>query len=224
MPAIVADDKTLLASLKPVPAKANTFAGSETVFRFPGKEVAGSVTLMPFYQASTQRYITYWDRFSPEEWKTKQLEFQKQLAAQQALDARTVDSVEAGEEQNERDHNNRGEQTDTREFNDRVWRLANTNGWFSWDMKVLPDQSQELRVEMGGARAGSSLELLVDGARLAAQNPESSGAGGPVTNLYLLPSDILKGKEKITVKFQAPENARGRGVASVRVLKPATNP
>jgi DUF1680 family protein len=224
-PAIIADDATLLASLRPVAGKANTFNSSDDVFREPGKETGANVTLMPFYQASSQRYLTYWDRFSADEWKTKQREFQKVLAAQQALDARTVDSVEAGEEQNERDHNNRGEQSDTREFGDRVWRLANTNGWFSWDLKVLPEQSQQLRVEMGGARSGGSMQLFVDGAALSPEGSDNPGGErGPVTNIYVLPADTVKGKEKITVKFQAPDNARGRGVASVRVLKAASNP
>ena len=175
---------------------------------------------MPFYQASSQYYVTYWDRFTPDEWKTKQHEFQKVVAAQQALDARTVDSVEAGEEQNERDHNNRGEQTETREFGDRVWRIANTNGWFSWDLKISPEQPQQLRVEVGGARGGGSMQLFVDGAPVS---PEGSENSGIVTNVYVLPADRVKGKEKVTVKFQAPDNARGRGVASVRVLKPASN-
>jgi uncharacterized protein len=224
-PAVIADDATLLASLRPVAGKANTFSGSDAVFRDPGKDAGVTVTLMPFYQASSQRYITYWDRFTPDEWKTKQQEFQKVIAAQQALDARTVDSVEAGEEQNERDHNNRGEQFDTREFGDRVWRVANTNGWFSWDLKVLPEQPQQLRVEMGGARSGGSMQLFVDGAALSPEGSENSSVErGPVTNIYVLPADTVKGKEKITVKFQAPDNARGRGVASVRVLKAASNP
>ena len=221
-PAVVADKTTLLASLKPVPGKANTFTSSDNVFRVPGKDTGIAVTLAPFYEAYDERYVTYWDGFTADEWKVKKQEYQKALAAQQAIDARTVDLVEAGEEQNERDHNGQGEQTDTREFNDRVWRLANTNGWFSWDLKVLPDQPQQLQVELGGTRGGSNLQLFVDGTPLVTEN--ISAERGPATNLYALPANTLKGKEKITVKFQAPANARGRGVASVRVLKPGSNP
>jgi hypothetical protein len=205
-----------------LPGKANTFTGSDRAFRVPGKDSGVGVTLAPFYEAYNEHYVTYWDRFTAEEWKVKQQEYQKALAAQQAIDARTVDLVEAGEEQNERDHNNQGEQTDTREFNDRVWRLANTNGWFSWDLKVLPDQPQQLQVELGGTRGGSNLQLFVDGTPLVTES--TAVERGPATNLYVLPSESLKGKEKITVKFQAPANARGRGVASVRVLKPGSNP
>jgi len=37
------------------------------------------------------------------------------------------------------------------------------------------------------------------------------------------PVKLLKGKEKVTVEFQAHGDARGGSVASVRVLNPAEN-
>ena len=219
-PAIVADEPTLLASLKPVSGKVNTFTGPPSIFRTPGEQDGQAVTLGPFYKAYDERYVTYWDRYTPEQWALKQEEFKKQLAEQQAIEARTVDLVQAGEEQNERDHNFRGERTDVREFNDRYWRLTETNGWFAWDLKVVPDRAQELKVEMAGNRGGNSLVLLVDDQKI----PEASSTGGdrgPRTNSYALSPDLLRGKDKVTVKFQAPENRRGGSVASVRVLKAA---
>ena len=150
----------------------------------------------------------------------KQQEFKKELAAQRELEARTVDYVQAGEEQNERDHNMRGEQTDTREFNDRTWRVANTNGWFSWDLKVVPDRALEMRVEFSGSRNGNGLVLSVDDAKLSAEPSESpTSERGPRTSVYALSADLLKNKDKVTVKFHAPSDARLGSVASVRILK-----
>jgi hypothetical protein len=222
--AIVADDSTLLADLRPVAGRANTFTGSAKVFRLPGEDGGQAVTLEPFYQAYHEHYVAYWDRFTPEQWAGKQEEFKQQLAAQRAVEARTVDFIQAGEEQSERDHHFQGERTDTREFNDRIWRFANTNGWFAWDMKVIPDQPLELKVEAGGRRSGNELALSVDGTELQASTSANSGAApGPRIRLYQLPAELLKGKEKVTVKFQAPSDGRGGSVASVRVLKPAEN-
>jgi uncharacterized protein len=219
-PAIVADSPTLLASLKPVPGRVNTFTGPGTVFRVPGDEPGQPVTLAPFYQAADQHYVTYWDRFTPEQWDVKRHEYQQQLAAQRELEARTVDYVEAGEEQNERDHNFRGELTDTRELDDRLWRLANTNGWFAWDLKVVPNQAQVLRIEFGPSRTGNALLVLANDTPLTAEPSDSRSAErGPMTRLYVLPSDLLKAKDRVTVKFQARSDARGGRVASVRVLK-----
>jgi DUF1680 family protein len=220
-PAVVADNATLLASLQPIADKPNTFTGSAKVFRNPTGEEGQPVTLAPFYQAYDEHYVTYWDRFTPEQWTAKQEEYKKELAAKNALEARTVDFVQAGEEQNERDHNFQGDQTDTREFNDRTWRVTNTNGWFSWDFKVKPDRPQDLQVELGGYRRGNALVLSVDDTKLPAEPSESSPSQeGPRVTLYKLSAELLKNRQKITVKFQAPNDTRGSSVASARVVEP----
>lgn len=220
LPGIVADDAALLASLKPVSGKPNTFSGSPDVFRRPGAEAREGVTLAPFYKAYDEHYVTYWDRFTPEQWSARQEEYKKQLAAQRELEERTVDYVRAGEEQNERDHNFAGEQTDTREFNDRTWRVTNTNGWFSWDLKVEPGRAQQLQVELGGGRGGSAMTLSIGGTKLTPRVDDVPAQGrGPRTNTYSLPAELIEGKQKVTVKFQAPEDARGAAVADARVVR-----
>jgi uncharacterized protein len=222
-PAIVAERATLVASLRPVAGKPNSFQGPSSEFRIPGGGGANGVLLEPFYKLYDRHYLTYWDRFSPEQWQEKEAEYAKGLARQKEMDARTVDLVNAGEEQSERDHNMKGENTDTREFNDRSFRFASTNGWFAWELKVLPGRPQELSIVMGaGGRGGSALEILVDDTKLASEN---SGGGGPRpglnTRTFPLTAELLKDKEKITVKFKPPPGMRGSSVSSVRVLKAA---
>jgi uncharacterized protein len=219
-PAIVADDAVLLASLHPVSGKPNRFEASPGIFRVPGETEAQPLDLHPFYQAADEHYVTYWDRFSPEQWADKQEGFKKQLREQRELESRTVDLVQAGEEQNERDHNFRGESTDLREFDDRSWRMAQTNGWFAWDLKVLPDRAQLLRVEYGRSRNGNGLTLLIDDKPLADPSQVSGAESGSATNTYLLSPGLLAGKEKVAVKFQALPDRRGRSVSAVRILKP----
>jgi uncharacterized protein len=221
-PAVVADEPALLASLKPVSGKPNTFSAPANIF-LTADEGAMGVTLKPFYQASTESYEVYWDRFTPAEWDTKKADYKNQLVQQKELDARTVDSVNAGEEQNERDHNLKEENTDTRDFNDQQFRIVSTNGWFVWELKVLPGQPQELRVVFGrGGRGPSTLELFVDDAHLTTHHAGGAGEGrGLETKVYPLSADLLKGKEKVALKFQAPPDARGGAVVNARVLKTA---
>jgi hypothetical protein len=45
---------------------------------------------------------------------------------------------------------------------------------------------------------------------------------GSTAKTYPLNADQLKGKNKITVKFHAPADARGGSVYGVRILKVAT--
>jgi len=53
------------------------------------------VTLEPFYRLYNERYETYWDRFTPEQWQSRQEDYRKELARQKELEARTVDLVNA---------------------------------------------------------------------------------------------------------------------------------
>lgn len=224
-PAVVADDAQLLASLKPVAGKPNTFTGPPSVFMIPGDASNEGVTLAPFYQAYNERYETYWDRFTPAEWQVKQEEYKQQLARQRELEARTVDVVNAGDEQDERDHQMRGERTDTREYNDRNFRYAETNGWFGWELKVSGSQPQELSVSyaVGGPRGGV-MDVYVGDAKLATEHAaDLSAQSGGSTKTYLLSAEMVKGKEKVFVKFQPPPNMRGISVSSVRVVKSAAN-
>ncbi len=220
----------MVASLKPVAGKPNTFSASADVFPH-SRRADGGVTLQPFYKIyGTRRYEVYWDRFTPEQWQAKEAEYRAELAKQKEFEARTVDSVNIGEEQNERDHNMKGEKMDTRDFNDRIFRFADTNGWFSWELKVLPGQPQELDVYFGGggrggARGGNppAMEVYVDDVKIATER--MAGGGRPVNapKSYPLSADLLKGKNKITVKFQAPPDSRAGSVYGVRVLKAATD-
>jgi hypothetical protein len=98
---------------------------------------------------------------------------------------------------------------------------------------VLPGQAQELSVAYGpggrgGGRGGggSAFSIYVDDTRLATEELPGGvpqGAPGQATNakVYPLSAELLKGKNKITIKFQAAEGSRVGGVSEVRVLKSA---
>jgi hypothetical protein len=131
-------------------------------------------------------------------------------------DSRTVDSVIVGDERNERDHKLKGEQTETQPFNNRAVRVAGTNGWFSWELKVLPDIPQELDIEFGGNRQPrpDSVAILVDDNRLATLRL----AGGTRLEYYAL-TNLAKGRSTITVKFQAAPGSRVGGVAGLAVME-----
>ena len=220
-PVVVGEIPELLASLRPLPGKPNCFVGSAEHFRIPGEDSGREVILSPFYQAYDTHYVTYWDRLTPEQWAARQESFKQQMAEQRALDARTVDFVEAGDEQSEREHQFRGERTDVREFNDRSWRTTDTNGWFEMEMKVPSGQACQLRVETGRNRMGGGLRLFINGKEQGASAPQSDYEPDARTETYPLPPELLNGKERVTVRFQAPDNQRGRRVANVRVLNSA---
>ena len=138
-------------------------------------------------------------------------------ARAQSFGFATVDSVTAGEEKGEKDHNQAGDQTETQQLNGHAYRVANTNGWFSWELKMLPDAAQELDIEFGGERRrpADTVGILVNETKITTVRL----AGGPRAEYYPLTNAALKGNDTITVKFQAAAGSRIDGVANVSVVK-----
>ena len=218
-PEIVSEGENFLAELKPT-GEPNTFSASGAVFRLPGDEAVQTVTLMPLYKMyGAHNYEVYWDRYTPQQWQAKQTEYAAEFDRRKALEARTVDSVNPGEEQNERDHNLQGEKTNSGDFGDHKYRDASENGWFSWDVKVLPGKAQELVLTYWGEDRGRHFDVLVDGKKLATQRLTASHPGVYFEESYPLNAELTQGKDKVTVKIQGSADTWAGGVFGVRVLK-----
>ncbi|MCU0872471.1 MAG: glycoside hydrolase family 127 protein [Pirellulaceae bacterium] len=218
-PAIVAEPSRVLASLKPVADKPSTFIGPADVFRMAGEKDGRGVTLEPFYKMHGNRhYVVYWDAFTPAQWQVKEQEYQAELARLKELEARTIDFVNPGEEQNERDHGLQGARHSAGDFGGRKWRHA-PDGWFSWNLKILPGQPQELRVTYWGSDGGRAFDVLVDEEKIATQKLSNNRPDQFYDEVHPLPEKLTQGKERITVKFQAhPGNTAG-GVCGVRTMR-----
>ena len=220
-PALVAEDAQVLSSLTPVSGRASTFTSAAGVFRVPGRNEDREVTLEPFYQLHGGRnYTVYFDQLTPVQWRTAEQKYAAEQARQQELEARTVDVVHPGGEQSERDHQLQGEQTGSGPFGDRRFRHATEGGWFSYVLKVLPDQPQELLATYWGSDAGGRVfDVLVDGVRIHTQRLEGRHPDRFFDEVYAIPAEQLRGKASITVKFQAhPDNFAG-GVFGLRVMR-----
>jgi hypothetical protein len=217
-PAVVAERDQVAQALKPA-GKLNRFTAPADTFRAPG--ASALVTLEPFYAMHGGRpYQVYFDRFTPVQWKEKEADYSAELARQRALAARTVDYVVPDREQSERDHTMRGEQTAAGELGDRKWRHATSGGWFSWQLKALPDQAQELWVTYWGSDGGNRVfDILVDDLKIATQRLENNKPNQFYDEVYRLPAELLKGKQTITIKFQAHPGAFAGGVFGARVMK-----
>ena len=214
---IVADEKQLLASLQPVAGKPSTFTGPASIFRVPGDNKG--VTLEPLYKIHGDRhYVVYFDWFTPAQWQAKEAEYREEAAREKALAGRTIDVVNPGEEQNERDHGLKSQRSGHGLFNGRKWRDA-ADGWFSWDLKVPGDKPLELRVTYWGSDVGRLFDILIDGKKLATQKLQDEHPGQFYDETYLIPAERIKGKAKITVRFQAQLGSTAGGVFECRLMK-----
>ncbi len=134
------------------------------------------------------------------------------------LEARTVDYV-SPEAALEKLHNQQGEKSYSGSAFGRKWRDAR-GGWFSYDLKVRPDDPVSLLVTYWGGDVGNrNFDILVDGEKIATQKLNNLKPGKFVDVEYKVPAVLTRGKEKVTIRFQAHPGAMAGGYFGCRVVR-----
>ena len=213
-PALVCEPGDIAKSIQPVPNKALTFTLGSAVQ--PEKDQ--SLELVPFYRLADTRYVIYWQHFTPEQYQPKMDQIHAEETAAMALDQATVDRVTPGEQQPETDHNFQGENTGTGYFQDRHWRDA--RGWFSYDLKTIPNQPLSLAVTYwGGDRR--DFTILANEIKIADVSLVGDKAGSFEMINYPIPATVITNAPKgvLTVKFVAQDRSVAGGVFDVRLIK-----
>ncbi|MGH9939870.1 MAG: beta-L-arabinofuranosidase domain-containing protein, partial [Blastocatellia bacterium] len=192
-------------------------------FRTTGVGREQDVELMPFYRLHRRAYSVYFDLFTPAEWEKKAAALLAERERQRKLEAATVAFVEQpGEVYFERDFNQQGEETTPARIGGRPGRSARK--WFSFDLPVDPAHPMKLIATYHGEeRATRTFEILVDGARVGEQQIERHRPGSSTKSFfdveYAIPAELVKGKQKVTVRFQATGGNETAGVFGVRLVR-----
>jgi hypothetical protein len=214
VPSFIAAGKPVTDWLKPV-------AGKPGSFRSEGVGRDREVDFVPFYALHRRTYAAYWDLYTPADWDKRESSIRTAQEKQRKLEAATVGFAQPGQMQAERDANYQGENAAVVQANGRYGRRG-TN-WFSLDVAVDPSQPMILVVTYAGdERADRTFDILVDGTTLASQVVERRS---PEKNIgfydveYKLAPESLKGKQKITVRFEATVGNEIAAVYGLRVVR-----
>jgi uncharacterized protein len=212
VPVLMANNRNPEKWLSPIAGKINEF-------EFQGIGKPRNVSLVPFYSIYDKRYTVYWDLFTEESWKIQEAEYKAELEYKKKLEDLTVDFIQPGEMQPERDHKFKGEQSSSYTFKDRPYRDTR-GGWFAFDMKAIPNKPLALAVEYWGGFPGSKkFDIMVDNTVIASENISMKKDGQFLTIEYPVPETLTKGKTKVNVRFQArPKNMAGP-VFGIRMIK-----
>ena len=134
---------------------------------------------------------------------------------------RTLDFVAPGEQQPEADHAMETSQSNSGNFQDVFWRDARNDGYFSYDMATKGETNLSLIVRYWGAEWGSrKFDIYIDDKKLISEDNTGRWNLSSFQDVeYTIPDTMVKGKEKIRVKFQAlPRNTAG-AVYYIRLAK-----
>jgi hypothetical protein len=137
----------------------------------------------------------------------------------EAVEARLVDRVSVGEDGSEKEHNLQAEKSESGELRGEPWRHAFDGGWFSYDLKILPDRPMVLLAKYWGSDTGRTFDILVEGAKIATQTVNVNFPGDFFEVEYRIPSELTLGKEKVTVKYKAPPDGGAGGLFGLAVLR-----
>jgi DUF1680 family protein len=214
-PALVTAEQNVDGWLKPV-------SGKSGVFHTANVGLKEDIEFAPFYEMPRRRYAIYWDVFTPTDWANKSAAYQSEEESEKKLQAATIAFAQPGQMQSERDFAERDEDSSPLQLMGRYGRQG-TN-WFSFDLPVDPASPAILIVTYSNDARGrkGGFDILVDGAKVGEQTMEKRT---PEQDLrffdvkYALPLDMVKGKQKVTVRFQAKEGDAIPGVFGIRIVR-----
>lgn len=120
-----------------------------------------SLHLQPFFDLHDARYQMYFQTFTKEEYE-KQKGIQKQTEeALMALEARTVDKINCGEQQPEVDHNYIGEQSNSGYDEEQFWR--NTRSFISYQLLNKDQRGTYIEISSLDDFKTENLEITING-------------------------------------------------------------
>ncbi len=124
----------------------------------------------------------------------------------------TVDSLPVANDQYEFSHNMQADKTGTGLFNGLNYRHAEAGGFFSYDMAVDNTAKNYLVVKYYSGDHGRTFTIYVDGEVLKEETIENKNPGDFYEVMYELPSSVVKGKDKVTIKFAADKDGFAGGI------------
>ena len=178
--------------------------------------------LMPFFELHDSRYMMYWLALSENSYKGYLDNLAKREQERQALEDRTVDKVQPGEQQPESDHFMETDRSNVGNTNDVFYRDASDGHYFSYLLQTGGQTELSLRLKYWGVGEWKSHEfdILVDDVVVTSVNNTGKYRISEFKyETYPIPAELLKGKQQVRVKFQAKPRKQIGEIYEVRLVK-----
>lgn len=209
-----------LVTADPIEKWLKAVEGKPATFRTTNVGLSTDITFVPFYQLPRRRYAVYWDVFTPQDWQKRSKAYVDEQESRKKLEAATVSFAQPGQMQTERDFNEQGEDTFPVQLEQRYGRRGRK--WFSFDLPVDPGHPMKLVVTYSNDGRDRSFDVLADGKKVGAENlarhtPEQDVIFFDVA--YAIPADLVQGKSKVTIRFEATNGNDIAGVFGIRMVR-----
>ncbi|MBO4564638.1 MAG: glycoside hydrolase family 127 protein [Bacteroidaceae bacterium] len=177
--------------------------------------------LQPFFEIHDSRYMIYWLALTEKNHKARLAQLAREEQERQALEARTVDKVQPGEQQPETDHKMETDRSNTGNTNDVFFRDARDGHYFSYLMQTGGKTDLTLRLQFWGQDEWRTCEfdiMIDDQLMCSVNNTHKWRTSQFKTEDYPIPADLLKGKTQVRVKFVAKPGRQVGEIYGVRLI------
>ena len=216
-PMIIDDQVERLADrLQPIPGKPLHFTWDVRM------ENAVQGELQPFFEIHDARYMMYWPVLSEQGYREYLDGLARAEQERQALEARTVDKVQPGEQQPETDHRMETDGSVTGNTNDVFFRDARDGRSFSYLMQTggLTDLALRLKFWGVGEWKTHEFDIFIDDTLLTSVNNTGKYRISEFKyETFPIPASLLEGKREIRVKFVAKPGRQVGEIYGVRLVR-----
>ena len=202
--------------LKPIPGKPLHFKLATHM------ENAIEGELQPFFEIHDSRYMMYWLALGENDYKAYMQKLADEEKARQALEARTVDKVNPGEQQPETDHSMEADVTERGNTEGVFFRDAKDGHYFSYLMQTKGETNLSLQLKFWGQDEWrtSEFDIYVNDKLLCSVNNSHRWRTTQFKTVdYAIPSEFVKGKKEVRVKFVAHKGKQVGQIYGVRLVK-----
>ena len=177
--------------------------------------------LEPFYQIHDARYSMCWKMLSQQDYQRYLEEEKVKEQERLLLDKLTIDRVIPGEQQPESDHFMKTSGSESGNYKNKSLRHAKAPDWFSYDLKVEPNEKLSLMVTYwGNERGRRTFDIIIDGEKLVTENTVGKWKREALVDVkYPIPASFIIGKSKINVKFNPHPGNYAGGIFDLRIIK-----
>ena len=210
-PVLLTDNKNINDWIRP--------AGQPLQFEMKEVGKPFDVKLIPFYKMYDQYYSVYWDYFTNADWAARQKEYEAEKQRAKEIEDKTIDNFRIGEMQPERDHSLKAsEKSYVSDAIGRMGREARRDNYFSFEMKTNNVIGCNLLLTYIGDDKDRKFDILIEGVKIATEDWKGGKTGKFYDVEYKIPEDLLKGKEKITVRIEANYGKTAGRVFGARLI------
>lgn len=194
--------------------------GEPLHFKTVGVGQPNEVSLLPFYEIERNRYSVYWDLFDDQSWENQKEAYLAKQQEEKRLQSVTVDYVQFGEMQPERDHSVDGEKTSAEGHAGHKMRIAWHGGWFSCKMRTPAHDRVALVVDYWGQDGRNrEFDILIDGELLAHEKFSVDNHNRFFSVTYPIEMRLVEGKNEVSITFRSSDNKIVGPVCSVRTIR-----